>query len=64
MSEVTSGLDVDSARSAFPILKSGYIFADNAGGSQCLKDVADRVTDYLLNTNVQLGRNGDNDTVV
>ncbi|TDL13191.1 PLP-dependent transferase, partial [Rickenella mellea] len=48
-------LDVEKARSQFPSLKNGYIFADNAGGSQCLKDVVDRVSDYLLNTNVQLG---------
>lgn len=48
-------LDVLQARSNFPALKSGYIFADNAGGSQVTKDVADRVADYLLNTNVQLG---------
>ena len=48
-------LDISKAREAFPALKSGYVFADNAGGSQCLKDVVDRVSDYLLNTNVQLG---------
>ncbi len=27
-------LDIDKARSQFPALKSGFIFADNAGGSQ------------------------------
>ena len=48
-------LDVANARSQFPTLKGGFIFADNAGGSQCAKDVADRAYDYLLNTNVQLG---------
>ncbi|KAH8088987.1 PLP-dependent transferase [Cristinia sonorae] len=49
-------LDVAAARSAFPAVSSNsYIFADNAGGSQCLRAVAERVTDYLLNTNVQLG---------
>ncbi|KAI0027079.1 PLP-dependent transferase [Vararia minispora EC-137] len=46
---------VTHARSRFPALASGYIFADNAGGSQCLQTVADRITDYLLHTNVQLG---------
>ena len=50
-----SVLDLEKARSHFPSLKSGYIFADNAGGSQCIKDVADRIYDYLCNTNVQLG---------
>lgn len=51
----TNSIDIEKARSAFPSLKSGYIFADNAGGSQCLRTVVDRVSDYLLNTNVQLG---------
>ncbi|GJE97863.1 PLP-dependent transferase [Phanerochaete sordida] len=48
-------LDIAQVRSSFPALKSGYIFADNAGGSQCLSDVVSRISDYLLNTNVQLG---------
>ena len=50
-----STLNVLQARSHFPALNSGYIFADNAGGSQAAKDVVDRICDYLLNTNVQLG---------
>ncbi|KAI0827534.1 PLP-dependent transferase [Trametes gibbosa] len=48
-------LDTNAVRSAFPALTSGYLFADNAGGSQCLADVVTRISDYLLNTNVQLG---------
>lgn len=48
-------LDVEKARSHFPALDSGFIFADNAGGSQCAKGVVDLITDYLLNSNVQLG---------
>lgn len=51
----SSGFDVISARSHFPSLDSGYIFADNAGGSQAAKEVIDRIYDYLVNTNVQLG---------
>ncbi|KAF8159241.1 pyridoxal phosphate-dependent transferase [Crassisporium funariophilum] len=47
--------DVSKARSHFPALDSGFIFADNAGGSQAAKEVVDRISDYLLNTNVQLG---------
>ncbi|KAL4246223.1 Pyridoxal phosphate-dependent transferase [Abortiporus biennis] len=53
-----SSLDVAYARSQFPALtqpETPYIFADNAGGSQCLSTVASKITDYLLNTNVQLG---------
>ncbi|KAF8235510.1 selenocysteine lyase [Tricholoma matsutake] len=47
--------DVAKARSNFPALASGYIFADNAGGSQAAKVVIDKIADYLVNTNVQLG---------
>ncbi|KAF7307987.1 Aminotran-5 domain-containing protein [Mycena kentingensis (nom. inval.)] len=48
-------LDVEFARSQFPALKSGFIFADNAGGSQITLGAIDRIVDYLSNTNVQLG---------
>jgi len=48
-------LDVEYARSQFPALKSGFIFADNAGGSQITQTSIDRIVDYLSNTNVQLG---------
>ncbi|KZT04816.1 PLP-dependent transferase [Laetiporus sulphureus 93-53] len=48
-------LDVAKARKAFPALSSTFIYADNAGGSQCLADAAARISDYLLHTNVQLG---------
>ena len=48
-------LDLQTLRSQFPALTSGYLYADNAGGSQCLSDVVSRISDYLLNTNVQLG---------
>ena len=45
----------DVARVQFPSLCSGFIFADNAGGTQCAELVAERIFDYLLNTNAQLG---------
>ncbi|KAJ7108059.1 pyridoxal phosphate-dependent transferase [Mycena crocata] len=48
-------LDVEFARSQFPALKSGFIFADNAGGSQITQSSIYRIVDYLQNTNVQLG---------
>lgn len=50
-----NALDIDYVRSQFPALKNGYAYLDNAGGSAVLKPVADRVTDYLLNSAVQLG---------
>lgn len=48
-------LDIAFARSFFPALSSGYIFMDNAGGSQTLKTVVDRMADYLLHSDVQHG---------
>ncbi|EJU03943.1 PLP-dependent transferase [Dacryopinax primogenitus] len=42
-------------RPHFPALTGDYIFADSAGGSQCLKAAADEVADYLINSNVQHG---------
>ncbi|KAF5362392.1 hypothetical protein D9756_002185 [Leucocoprinus leucothites] len=51
----SGGFDVINARSHFPSLNSGYIFGDNAGGSQAAQEVISRILDYLTNTNVQLG---------
>jgi selenocysteine lyase/cysteine desulfurase len=48
-------LDINQVRACFPALGSGYIYADNAGGSQTTQAVIDRLMDYLANTNVQLG---------
>ncbi len=50
-----NALDIDYVRSQFPALASGYAYLDNAGGSAVLKPVAERITDYLLNSAVQLG---------
>lgn len=50
-----NALDIDYVRSQFPALGSGYAYLDNAGGSAVLKPVAERITDYLLNSAVQLG---------
>ncbi len=44
-----------TVRAAFPALNDDIVFLDNAGGSQVLKRVADRIHDYLLTTSVQLG---------
>lgn len=48
-------LDIDYVRKQFPGLASGYAYMDNAGGSMVLSAVAERVSDYLLNSSVQLG---------
>ncbi|MBN1340935.1 MAG: aminotransferase class V-fold PLP-dependent enzyme [Bacteroidales bacterium] len=47
--------DLDYIRKQFPALQDGYVFFDNAGGSQTLKHCAEKISDYLLHTNVQLG---------
>lgn len=48
-------LDMSLVRGHFPGLKGDWTFFDNAGGSQILQPVLDRLQDYLLTTNVQLG---------
>ncbi|KAF8826976.1 hypothetical protein HHX47_DHR5001048 [Lentinula edodes] len=48
-------LDVEAARTQFPALKTGFIYGDNAGGSQVAVNVADRIYEYLLNSNAQFG---------
>ena len=55
MSPLQPTLNLDLVRAEFPALASGYTFLDNAGGSQVLARVADRVRDYLLTSSVQLG---------
>jgi cysteine desulfurase family protein (TIGR01976 family) len=48
-------LDLARIRAEFPALAAGTVFLDNAGGSQVLARVADRIHHYLLHDNVQLG---------
>ena len=50
-----NALNMDLVRAEFPALAKDCIFLDNAGGSQVLARVADRVRDYLLTSSVQLG---------
>ena len=48
-------LDPYRIRAEFPGLQSDMVFMDNAGGSQTLRRVVDRIGDFLLNSNAQLG---------
>lgn len=48
-------LDMDHVRRQFPGLGNGWIFFDNAGGTQILARAVDRMNDFLFNTNVQTG---------
>ena len=50
-----SPLNLEQIRAEFPALAGNTVFLDNAGGSQVLRRVADRVRDYLLTSSVQLG---------
>lgn len=52
-------LDLAHVRAQFPALASGFAFFDNAGGSQVLRSVAERVADYMLTTSVQTGASYD-----
>lgn len=48
-------LNLDFVRSQFPALADGFVYMDNAGGAQVPRVVGDRVRDFLLSSNVQLG---------
>ncbi|MFZ4640248.1 MAG: cysteine desulfurase-like protein [Nodosilinea sp.] len=48
-------LDLDYVRQQFPALTQGWTFFDNAGGSQVLRGVVDRISEFLYGSNVQLG---------
>ncbi len=48
-------LNTKYIRKQFPALKKKFVFMDNAGGSQTLKSVMERIKEYLSNYNVQLG---------
>lgn len=48
-------LNVDFVRGNFPALNGDWAYFDNAGGTQIAEQSAHKITDYLLNTNVQLG---------
>ncbi len=48
-------MDINYIRSKFPALKNNFIFMDNAGGSQTLGSTVNYISDYLINSNVQLG---------
>ena len=46
---------IDFVRSQFPGLNNDMILMDNAGGSQTLQTVVDRIGHYLIHHDVQLG---------
>lgn len=48
-------LDIDYVRGRFPALADGWAYFDNAGGSQVLDAVIERIAHYLATSPVQLG---------
>lgn len=51
-------LDLAFARAQFPALSddpAGWVFLDNAGGSQILGSVVDGIREFLVTSNVQIG---------
>lgn len=52
---MANSLNLDFVRNQFPSLDRDFIFMDNAGGSQALGSITDRIADYFRNYNVQLG---------
>ncbi len=48
-------MDIEYVRKQFPALDKDFVFMDNAGGSQVLGKVIQRITGYLIHHNVQLG---------
>lgn len=48
-------MDINFVRRQFPALDQDFTYMDNAGGSQTLAKVAERISGYLLHHNVQLG---------
>ena len=50
-----NSFDIDWVREQFPALKNNMVFMDNAGGSQTLLSVIDRISEYLIHYDVQLG---------
>ena len=50
-----TALDVDAIRARFPALGSGVAFFDGPGGTQCPQSVLDAISNYLRESNANLG---------
>jgi len=48
-------IDTDYIRKQFPSLNTDWILMDNAGGSQTAKTVIDRINEFYLTSDVQVG---------
>ncbi len=52
---MSDAIDLDFVQGQFPGLKSGWVYFDNAGGSQIVKGVVDKIGEFLIERNVQIG---------
>jgi cysteine desulfurase family protein (TIGR01976 family) len=50
---MTTSLNVDFVREQFPLLKDGWVFLENAGGSYVPRQVIERTTEYMTDSQVQ-----------
>ncbi|MFC2093402.1 cysteine desulfurase-like protein [Bacteroidota bacterium] len=48
-------MDIDFVRNQFPALKNNFVYMDNAGGTQALESVVNKISNYMVNYNAQLG---------
>jgi cysteine desulfurase family protein (TIGR01976 family) len=55
VTEIISAEERARIRSHFPALGGDTIYLENAGGSQVPRSVADRISDYMLHSYVQVG---------
>ena len=51
----STNLDMEFVRSQFPGLGSGWGYFDNAGGTQILEGVVEKMNEFLFHRNVQIG---------
>ncbi|RVV96580.1 cysteine desulfurase-like protein [Mesobaculum littorinae] len=55
MPDTAPPLDLDYVHSQFPGLRDDWVYFDNAGGSQTVRGAIDRITEFLIHRNVQIG---------
>ncbi|WP_238987553.1 cysteine desulfurase-like protein [Roseovarius dicentrarchi] len=55
MTKMHSKIDPEFVGAHFPALNKDWVFCDNAGGSQIVKGAVDKISEFLLEKNVQIG---------
>lgn len=55
MTTVSNKMDMEFVHNHFPGLSSDWVFFDNAGGSQIVQGAVDRISEFLIKRNVQIG---------